>query len=392
MDVQQAVDRRARLAVAVCFCIMGSIIGNWSSRIPDVRRAVGLGDTGWGLVTTATTAGQLLSLVLVTVLVGRVRKSRLTLAGASLLLVNGPLMAGSTAPAALVCTLFVWGFAANLLATPVNAQAVEVERRYGRALMSTFHACFSGGTLAGGLLGSVAAANGITPQVQFTLNTVVLGVLLVATGRRLPDDPAPGPADDRRRRRLRDRLTPQLGLLAGMAFLASMTESAAGQWSAIYTVDSVGAAAAAGAVTFTCYSLAITAARFFGDRIADRIGRLRFLRLSVAVAGAGLALALAVPHAPAVFAGFAVLGLGLGCVTPTVMSYAGRQPGLTSEEGVSVAVLGQWPAYFIGPPLIGLLAGEFGLRWALWTLVVASALLALAGGGIRHHVTEPAAR
>jgi MFS family permease len=160
---------RARIAVALCFLIMGSIIGNWSSQVPDIRTAVGLGDAGWGLTTTATMLGQLLSLILVTFLVGRVRARRLTLAGASLLLVNGPLMAGSSTLPALLASLFVWGSAANLLATPVNAQAVEVERRYGRALMSTFYACFSGGTLAGGVFGSVAAAQRLSAQLHFSV-------------------------------------------------------------------------------------------------------------------------------------------------------------------------------------------------------------------------------
>jgi hypothetical protein len=101
---------RGRVAVALCFFIMASIIGNWCSRVLDVRHAVGLGDTAWGLVTTATTVGQLLSLLLVTFLTGRVRGNRLTLTGAALLLVNGPPMArsitsvGSTAAVAAIRT------------------------------------------------------------------------------------------------------------------------------------------------------------------------------------------------------------------------------------------------------------------------------------------------
>ncbi|MDB1090035.1 hypothetical protein PJ985_20970 [Streptomyces sp. ACA25] len=60
---------------------------------------------------------------------------------------NAPLLAGATTPVALVVGLATWGFSAGLLATPMNAQAVEVEHRYGRPLMSSFHACFSRGVL-----------------------------------------------------------------------------------------------------------------------------------------------------------------------------------------------------------------------------------------------------
>ncbi|GIJ79996.1 Fucose permease [Micromonospora phaseoli] len=371
---------QARYSVVLLFVIMGLAIGGWSARVPDVRDAVGLGNTGWGLANIATNAGELISLVVVAVLISRINTRRLALAGAALILVNAPLLAASTTVVALVGGLAVWGFAANLLATPMNAQSVEVQKQYGRPILSTFHAGFSVGMLVGGLCGTAAAAAGLSPSAQMAITSVLLGVMLLGTQRWLPDTPRQETKDGEARRRLRDRFTPQLLLLAAIAFLAAFVEMAGAQWSALYATEVAAAGAVLAAATYTCLSLAATVARLFGDRLAGRFGRVRFVRASALVAAGGLALPLTIPHPAAVMAGFGLLGFGLACVTPTVLGIAGEQPGLTSGEGVSVVAMGQWPGMLLAAPVIGLLAGAMDLRSAFVVVVVmALSIVALMG-------------
>jgi MFS family permease len=374
---------RARWSVTLLFAIMGLALGGWAARVPDVRHAVGLGDTGWGLANIATNVGEVISLAVVAVLISRVNTRVLAIAGAAVILVNAPLLAASTTVGALLVGLAVWGFAANLLSTPMNTQSVEVQRRYGRPILSTFHAGFSIGMLAGGLLGTAAVAAGLSPAAQMGISSAVLGVLLLATLRWLPDTARPRRGDGEPKRRLRDRFTPQLLLLAAIAFLAAFTEMSGSQWSALYATDVVGAGAVVGAAAYTCLSVAAVGARLVGDRFAARIGRIRFVAASATIAAIGLALALAVPHAAAVMAGFALLGLGMACVTPTVLGFAGEQPGLTAGEGVSVVVMGQWPGFLVAAPLIGLLAGGVGLRAALIAVVGTAAAVAVLALRIR---------
>ncbi|WP_165989752.1 MFS transporter [Streptomyces sp. YIM 98790] len=374
---------RARLAVCLVFTIMGSVVGGWSSRIPEVRRAVGLGDASWGAAGTASTAGDVVALALITLLIGRVSVRWLSLASAGLILCAAPLLASAGTLTALLLGLVFFGFSAGLLSTPMNAQAAEVERRYGRPVMSGFHACFSFGVLGGGALGTLAAAGGVTPGVQMAGNSVVLAALLLAAGRWLPDEVTRAPAGGGVLRRVRRRFTPQLLLLAAIAFVAAFVEGAAWQWSAIYAADSLGASAALAAATYTALTATAALARLGGDRLLGRLGHRRFLRLSGLVSAAGVALAVAWPHPAPALAGFAVLGLGIACMSPAVFGLAGRQPGLTAGEGVSVLVLGQWPGFLLAPPLIGALAGLTELRLALLALVAASLAAALLAARVR---------
>ncbi|MEE1942767.1 MFS transporter [Streptomyces sp. TRM 70361] len=363
---------RARLAVSLVFVIMGSTMGGWSARIPEIKRTVGLGDAAWGVANTASTAGDLVALVVVTLLIGRVSIRLLSLVGAALILLNAPLLASSSTTVALVVGLLTWGFAASLLSTPMNAQAIEVERRYGRPLLSTFHACFSFGLLGGGLLGTLAAALGVPPNLQLAATSVLLGTLLAVAGRSLPDEVTRIRDRTPLRKRLRNRFTPQLVLLGSIAFLSSFIEGAAGQWSAIYAADSLGAGAALAAATYTGFTVTIATARLLGDRLALRLGHRRLLRLSALTAALGAGITVTWPHPVAAMAGFAVVGAGIACMTPTVFGLAGKQPGLSSGEGVSVTVIGQWPGFLLAPPVIGAVAGLLSLRIALVTLVVAA--------------------
>ena len=376
--------RRARFSVVVLFVLMGLTTGSWAARIPSVRHQLDVTDAQWGLANIGATAGSLISLTIVMTVILRTGPRRLALVGASLLLLNAPLLAGSSSRIALVAGLFVQGISTGLLATPMNAQAVGVERRYGRRIMSSFHACFSLGQLTGGILGAFASRAGIAPNLQLAGTGTVLAVTLLLTFRGLPADP---PAESRTSSRtkvpLRQRFTPQLALLAVIALFASINEGAASQWSAQYTAGTLGAGAAAGAVTYTCFTVAMTLSRSTGDRLVNWLGQKLFIRLSECLVAIGFALALLAGTPGAAFAGFAVLGIGSGCIVPSVTGLAGNQPGIPTGQGVSVVSFGQWPAMLLGPPLIGAVAGLVGLRFALFVLVGAAVLIAVLSGWIR---------
>ena len=358
----------ARLAVSVQFAAMGATMGSWAARIPSVRSRLTLDDAQWGLATLGSTVGSLLATVLIVVLAPRLGPRRLASASAALLLINAPLLAAARNPVPLVVGLLVQGLAASSLSTTMNAQAVEVQRLAGRRIMSTFHACFSLGQLTGGVISTVAARVGLAPSWQLAGTGIILAVLLVTTARSLPTDPPPRPRGQRRS--MRERITPQLALLAVIVLLASINEGAANQWSAQYTAVALGAGAGLGAATFTCFSLAMTTSRVFGDRFVNRWGVRRFVTASELVVAIGFGSCLLIGRPWSALVGFALLGIGSACIVPTAMGVAGSQPGLLPAEGVSVVALGSWPAFLIGPPLIGLLAGVWGLPVALGLLVV----------------------
>lgn len=386
--------RRSRLSVSVLFVLAGAVMGGWAGRIPSVRDQLGVSDGEWGLIVLAAPIGVLLSLLVLSRVITRTGSRTPSIVGAAGMLVMVPIAALATTWPVLVVCLLALGLAQGLLFGPMNALAVEVERGYGRSILSSFHFWFSGGQFLGGMFGVLAGVLLLAPAIQLAASNLLLAGLYLATLRFLPDThraTAEAPelfeplsaVPERTRAR---SWTPQLVLLAAIGFLTSINEGGAVQWSAQYSV-SLGGGIAVGSLTLVCYSLAIAAVRLVGDRIVETIGRRRFLQFSAALSAVGLGAALLVGTVPAALIGFACLGIGSGCIVPTVMTLAGNQPSVPSAKAVALISLGEWPAFLLGPPLIGGLAELFGLRGALVVIVLGALLVLLLASFVRERAT-----
>ncbi|MFJ8142469.1 MFS transporter [Streptomyces sp. NPDC096013] len=382
---------RARVSICLVFAALGVTNAAWSSRIPDIRENVGADTTVWGLAGMSSAFGDLVAIIVTMVVIGRVRNRSLTRGSAALMLLSGPVLAGASALPALVCGLALWGFGATLLNTAINAQGVHVETAYGRRVVPLFHACYSGSVLVGGVYGTVAASADVTPGIQLAASSVLFGILLLVTATWMPNEPpqADGPQAPLRDR-VKNRWTPQLRLLALLAFIGSFIEGTVGAWSALYATDVAGAGATLAAGIYTCFTVAILAVRLVGDLLLKRISVRAFLAWSLLVSAAGVTIAVVWPSAAPVVIGFVVAGVGVGCVMPSVIRLAGRQPGLSAGEGVSTVTLGQWPGFLLASPVIGLVAGFTSLRVALFLLIVSGVCGAFLARKVQQPVVERA--
>ncbi len=389
--------RRARLAVSVLFVLAGAVMGGWAGRIPSVRDQLGVSNGEWGLIVLAAPVGVLASLLVLSRVIDRTGARTPSVAGAVGMLVLVPIAALATEPWLLIVCLLVLGLAQGLLFGPMNALAVEVERGYGRSIISSFHFWYSGGQFLGGLLGVAAGMLQFSAALQLAASSLLLAALFLVTLRFLPDTHRAGPADpvlpdspEAAPARSGVRTwTPQLLLLAAIALLTSVNEGGAVQWSALYSVE-LGGGVALGSLTLVCYSLAIAAARLVGDQVVETIGRRRFLQLSAAISVLGLGIGLLTGTVAGALIGFACLGVGSGCIVPTVMTLAGNQPELPSATAVALISIGQWPAFLLGPPIIGGLAELFGLRAALAVVVLSAAVIIVLASFVRERAVAGA--
>ena len=90
----------------------------------------------------------------------------------------------------------------------MNAQAVAVEKRAARPLMSSFHAAFSIGGLAGALFGAAMASPWRQLLAHFLLPAVLSLAVLLFSSRYLLDD-------QRRETRRRPSVQPAAARLVG---------------------------------------------------------------------------------------------------------------------------------------------------------------------------------
>ncbi|PYM88985.1 MAG: MFS transporter [Candidatus Rokuibacteriota bacterium] len=361
----------SRCAVSALFFVNGAILASWVPYVPMVKQRLGIGDGLLGVVLLFMAIGALGALPFAGTLVGRLG-SRTVSVGAGLgLCLSLPLPILAPTPFLVALALLFFGAFNSTLDVAMNAQAVEVEQRRGRALMSSFHAMFSVGGLAGALLSSVIAAAGVG-AADHILAAALLGsvAILIARSALIAVAPSPSPVFVRPTRGLLG-----LGVLALCALLA---EGAIGDWSAVYLMDSRGASQSVAAAGFAAFSLAMAGGRFAGDHVVRWLGAACLLRLSGALAAGGLLLALIVKEPVIAIAGFGLVGRGVANLIPVIFSAAGRAYAVAPGHGLAAVATTGYVGFLAGPPAIGLAAEVAGLPAALGIVALACAAVAIA--------------
>jgi MFS family permease len=359
--------RATRVAVGLIFFGDGLLLGSWAARIPAVQAQAGLTNARLGLALFASSVGALMAMPLAGRLCERAGSRRVAIA--ALVAASGSLVFASLATnlAGVAVALFGFGAGFGSINVAANAQGIALERTYGRPILSSFHAAFSLGGLAGAGTGALAAGASIAPRVHFAALAVALTVAgLLAMQRLLPPDTP----NARRVRRL-VRPPRVLLILGAAAFCTLLAEGSAADWSAAYLSQSLGVTAAVAALGYTAFSVAMATSRTLGDRLNRRFGPVELARAGAGLAATGLAVGLAVGSAPVALAGFAAMGAGLGVVVPILFRAAGSTPGVSASTGIAAVSTIGWLGFLAGPPAIGFAAGAVGLRNALALVVLA---------------------
>jgi MFS family permease len=352
------------------FLANGMAVASFISRVPAVQTNLGIGASTLGIVLASLSIGVVAGLLNAGRLVPRLGSRRLALAGAALMVVALPLTGFAARPWTVAAALLLVGFGASTMDIGQNAQAVGVERGYGRSIMVGMHGAWSLGTLLGALGGSLAAATDTSVGAHLSVVTVLIAALVVGASRwlRVADRAEAGtPA---RFAFPRGALFP----LALVALAAALGENTAGNWSGIHLRDVVAVPAAQVTWGYVAYTAAMVTVRLVGDRAVRRFGAQRVVTGGGWLAALGFVLVATVPHLPAALVGFVIIGLGLGAIVPLAFARAGnvaRTPG----EGVAAVASIAYLAFLIGPPTIGWITELAGLPAAFLTTAVAIVVL-----------------
>jgi MFS family permease len=363
---------QARLAVTSLFVAHGSLFGTWVARIPAVQDDLDLGEGELGVALLFITFGAILAMPVAGWVVAR-EGSRAT-ARQSVVVYAALLPVVALAPNLVVLglALLLFGAAAGALDIAMNAHGLEVERRYERPILSSFHAGWSFGGLAGAGIGALAAWAGVDALSHFAVVAVVVGVGALLASRELLPGGADRPESPPRLARPPRRLL----LLAVLAFCGLFAEGAAADWSAVYLAGPLDAGAGVAALGFAAFSTTMVAFRLLGDRLTTHWGPVALMRRGGIVAGGGLAAALLIGHPAVALAGFACMGAGLATVVPVAFRAAGSIPGVPAGVGIAALTTVGYSAFVVGPPLIGFVAELAGLPLALGIVVVLLGVLA----------------
>ncbi|WP_017242200.1 MFS transporter [Streptomyces sp. SS] len=371
--------RRARFAVAAVFCVHGSVTGSFATRIPWIQEHAGVSAGQLGLALAFPALGASLAMPLAGAVSHRFG-ARTALRGL-LTLWTLALILPSLAPNVwgLCGALFVYGATAGMSDVAMNALGVETETRLGKSIMSSLHGMWSVGALLGSAAGTVAAHLGGDARIHHLIAALVLtalglvfcqGVLDV---RSTPDEEPPP----------RFSLPPKSALIIGaVGFCGVFAEGASLDWSAVYLRDELGSSAGLAAASTTAFALTMAVARLVGDRVVDRFGAVRTVRVGGAVATLGGLMVVLAPHAAVAMAGFGLIGLGIAVVVPLAFAAAGRSGPNPSQAIAGVATI-TYTSGLIAPSAIGGIADATSLVFSFGLVTLLAFGLVLGAGVLR---------
>jgi MFS family permease len=363
------------MAVALIFFVNGFVYASWVPRLAEIQTGLALSEGQLGVALLMLAIGALVAMPATGGLIARHGSRTLTAATVGLLGIGLPLMAFADGFAWLCLAFLFYGAATGALDVSMNAQGIAVERAYRRPIMSSLHGMFSIGAMAGAGATGLLASQGVGIVAQF----LTIGALTVLLGPLVTRSMLPAQADASGRGQgfvLPDRRLLALGVIA---FCGLLGEGAMGDWSAVYLDQSLGADVEVAAAAFAVFSLTMAIGRFSGDRVVARVGGGAVVCGGGALAALGLGCTLLIGRPEVAIVGFALIGAGLSCIFPVVLSAATRTPGLSAGTAIAGVCTIGYLGFLIGPPAIGGLAELFGLPTALGAVVLLFVLITALG-------------
>ena len=370
---------KARIAITTAFIINGTVIGALYARIPDIKEQLDISNSALGIALLCLPLGLLFGLGFS----GKQSAKRgsapvtyySTYALAIALLIVGPVINYYT-----FCLTFVL-FGACLATQDVamNSHAIVLEHEADKRYMSTFHATFSMGALAGGLLGGFLAQQKTTIMWQSSFIAVLIFLANFFVRNMFLSADLDKHAVEGKKKIKRPKIFIIVGLLGTCAAIG---EGSAGDWGAILARDTFDATPFISTLPYICFSAAMVIGRLFGDRLATKYGPMNLIIGGGTIAGVGLGGGLLVGGIGGVVFGWFAAGIGLSIVVPMLFTQAGEiaktrfEGQFAPSEGVAIVSGIAYFGFLVGPPILGFLGDAIGLRWALMVPAILALLMA----------------
>jgi hypothetical protein len=279
------------------------------------------------------------------------------------------------------------GVGTGLVDVFVNAAGQTLESRTATPVLQTVHASYGVGAAVGALATGAALTLGISFEAVLVGTTVVqVGAgLACLRAESLP------PVDARSEEAAASSLSafvrwPYLLVPAVVVLGAFFIEGSMDVWSVIYLRRTLGASDILGSSGFAAFALATSVGRLFAARLLFGMGYRRTILLSgLASSLAGL-IAVTATRPSVASVGFLLLGFSVAAAAPAAFGLAG---GTGRDASLAIAAMTTvgYAGFVLGPPILGWLADEFGLRATMGALLACTLVIAL--GGLLSRRTRP---
>jgi MFS family permease len=349
-----------KTAISLYFFFAGLIFSSWASRIPDVKDMFALNEAELGAVLFMLPLGALLALPVAGWVVHRLGSKRASVASLLLYTVLLFLISKAHSVLSISIVLFLFGVIGNFANIAMNTQGLSVQHKLKKPILSGLHAMWSLGAFLAAAITGWTMSVGYSMEMHFGMIALAAaGVTLFFSFSLIQDV-----AGEHRQKVF---ALPNRGLLLMgiICFCVAMSEGAMADWSSLYYRQVVHELNKVSTVGYTAFALCMALGRFFCDRLLQALGYSSVLKLNGILVLIGMGLALAINTPEAVIIGFALVGFGVSSVIPIVYMRSAKSKSMAPSAAIAAVSSIGFMGFLFGPPIIGFIAQETGLRLAL---------------------------
>jgi fucose permease len=369
MTTDREAATRGRWAVAAMFLTNGFLFGSWAPQIPLLLPRHDISEFTLGLLIFGLGVGAVAAMSVSGLVIARLGSRRALRLFA--LLAVGTLYLVVLAPnlVLLAPAMAIMGAFLGCMDVAMNANAVEAEKRLGRAIMSSSHGFWSLGGFLGGGLGGLAIDRFGAENHALAATLAALVVMLAAMPFLISEPRQAAPAPGQKRAGGWPRGWP-IYILGFMALASMVPEGGVLDWAALYLTREHGADLATASFGFAMFAGTMAIVRFMGDGVRNRFGAVRTLRISGLIGAAGMVGASLAPTPAIAILCFGLSGLGIANMVPIVLSAAGNHPGSSSGSGIATVTMLGYSGILFAPSAIGFAAEHVGYRVTYFVLAL----------------------
>ncbi len=362
---------RSRWAIGSAFFLHGLCFSSWGARIPSIQQKLGLSELELGSVLFALPIGSIISMPIATWIVQRYG-SKLALSCALIMYSLMLVMVGFTStPLELIFTLILFGCCSNTVNVSVNTQAVNVEAKLNKSVMSSLHGLWSLAGFVAAAIGLLMIGANIALPIHFGIISAAVMIGIIWNQKYFLPDNTKKKKDKIPLFTLPDKALLGLGLIA---FCSMICEGAMFDWSGVYFKKVILAEGSLVGAGYAAFMSTMAGTRFIADHLTSKFGVKNILQSCGVIIATGLLISVLFPNLYAGILGFLLVGIGTSAVVPLVFSETGKIATNPSTAIAAVSTIG-FIGFLIGPPIIGWIAGISSLR-------VSFSIIAVMGLGI----------
>jgi MFS family permease len=360
--------KKARFSIGILFFICGLNFATWATRIPDFKSILQLSDAQLGTVLMGLPIGSLVSLPIAGWLLTKYASKWISIMAVVMYVIVIPSLSFMDSAISLFVGLFFFGMAGDIMNIAMNTQVVSLEAKMNKIIMSSFHAVFSIGLMAGAFIGGILEKEHFNTTEHFSLIAFTNVVLVpFSIGNLLTDKPI---VDENKPKSSILNLGSYLIILSFIAFCGMLCEGAMADWISLYFKEFIPNSSFPITIGFSSFAAAMVLGRFIGDQISLKYGVSTILILNGLLVGIGMLITLLFASVYLKIMGCFIIGIGISTIVPLIYSQAGSQKEIMPSIAIAGVSTIAYIGFLLGPVLIGYLSDFVGLDKALYLIVI----------------------